>query len=95
LPPPSRHRTNRRRRPHSLSISSSFLVLDVTADDLDDIGVPSLLDEGSIAETLVLESDIIIRFGCLARDGVAPTDLSIRTPAKIRMPALRCIGARP
>jgi hypothetical protein len=41
-----------------LSISSIFLVFYVVDDDLADIGVLALLDEGGIAETLVV--DIIL-----------------------------------
>jgi hypothetical protein len=42
-------------------ISSPLLGLYVAADDLADIGVVALLDEGGIAETLVVKFDIIKR----------------------------------
>jgi hypothetical protein len=52
--------------PLGLSVSSPFLVLYVAADDLADIGVLALLDEGGVAETLVVGFDIVLPFNCLA-----------------------------
>jgi winged helix-turn-helix protein len=49
------------------SISSPFLLLDVAADNLGDVGVffLALFDEGGIVEALVIGLDLILRFGRL------------------------------
>jgi hypothetical protein len=61
------HWTKYRRRPHCPSISSPFVGLYLVADDLADIGVLALLDEGGIVEALVIELDLVLRLGCLTR----------------------------